>query len=141
MIRFELEKDLIEGRLNVKELPEIWNQKYHETLGIKPKRVSEGVLQDTHWSEGSFGYFPTYSLATALSAMIKSRFEKDSGQTISQMLKTTEGVNTIQAWLKRKVHRYGDAYKSKDLIRKSFGEDLTSKYLLEYLESKYHEIY
>jgi carboxypeptidase Taq len=141
MIRYELEKDLIEGRLKVRELPGAWNQKYLEYLGIEPKKDSQGVLQDVHWSEGNFGYFPTYSMGTALSAMVKHHFEKDSRLSISQMIKTPGGVSNIQSWLKRKIHRYGATYTSKEFIRKSFGEDLNPKYLLNYLDSKYREIY
>jgi carboxypeptidase Taq len=141
MIRFELEKDLIEGRLKVGELSGEWNQKYGEYLGLEPKKDSQGVLQDPHWSEGEFGYFPTYSLGTALSAMIKHRFEKDTHSTISEHLKNREGIRAIQSWLRRKVHRYGDIYTSKELIKKSFGNELNPSYLLDYLNSKYRSIY
>lgn len=140
MIRFELEKAMLEGKIKISDLPRIWNDKYEEYLGIRPKTDSEGILQDVHWSGGYIGYFPTYSMGTALSAIWKKHVEKDLGK-IGPLVKTKEGIKKIQDWLKEKVHQYGSTYLYDKLLEKSIGEKLTAKPLLEYLEGKYKAIY
>ncbi|MFA5259517.1 MAG: carboxypeptidase M32 [Candidatus Pacearchaeota archaeon] len=140
MIRFEIEKALIEGKIKVSDLPKVWNDKYEEYLGIRPTNNREGILQDVHWSQGSIGYFPTYSLGTALSAMWKHHLEKDIGN-IEEVLKTKEGIKKIQDWLKENIHQYGSTYMFRDLVKKTTHEEFSSKYLLDYLNKKYKEIY
>jgi len=140
LIRFEIEKGLIEGSIQVKDVPKVWNEKYKKYLGVEPKNDSQGVLQDIHWSDGSIGYFPTYSLGTALSAMWKHKMEKDIGK-ISDLLKDKEGIKKIQDWLKKNIHQYGSTYTFKELVRKTSGEDFNIKYLIEYLENKYKNLY
>lgn len=140
MIRFEIEKALLEGKIKVKDLPKAWNDKYEEYLGIRPENDSEGILQDVHWSQGSIGYFPTYSLGTALSAMWKYHLEKDLGK-IEEILKTKQGIRKIQDWLRENIHQYGSTYTFRDLVKKTAHEDFSSKYLLDYLENKYKKIY
>lgn len=136
LIRFEIEKALIEGSINVKDLPKIWNDKYEEYLGIRPRNDREGVLQDVHWSQGSIGYFPTYSIGTCLSAMWKYYLEKDL-EKISDLVKTKQGIEKIRKWLKENVHQYGSTYMFKDLVKKSLGKEFDSMYLLDYLKGKY----
>ena len=140
LIRFELERMMIEGKVQVSELPELWNDKYEEYLGIRPKNDSEGILQDLHWSSGSIGYFPTYSMGTALSAIWKKNIEMDLGK-IEDLIKTKEGIRKIQDWLKEKVHRYGSTYTYAELLKISLGEKFSAGPLLDYLEKKYKEIY
>ncbi len=140
LIRFEIEKALLEDKIHAKDIPRIWNEKYKEYLGVEPKRDSEGVLQDVHWSEGLLGYFPTYSIGTALSAMWKAHIEKDIGK-IEDLVKTKEGIRKIQNWLQDRIHQYGSTYTFKDLVRKTTGEDFNSRYLIEYLEKKYKQLY
>jgi carboxypeptidase Taq len=140
IIRFEIEKELLEGKINVKNLKKIWNEKYEKYLGIEPKNDSEGILQDIHWSEGLFGYFSTYSIGTALSAMWKCRLEKDIGK-IEDLLKTKEGIRKIQDWLKERIHQYGSAYTFNELVKKTTGENFSAKYLIDYLKDKYEKIY
>jgi carboxypeptidase Taq len=140
MIRFEIEKALIEGKIKVKDLPKVWNDKYEEYLGVRPTNNKEGILQDVHWSQGYIGYFPTYSLGTALSVMWKHHLEKDLGK-IEDILKTKEGIRKIQDWLKENIHQYGSTYVFRDLVKKTTHEDFSSKYLLDYLENKYKGIY
>src|SRR3989344_1260990 len=140
IIRFELEKALIEGKIKVSELPRIWKDKYQEYLGISPKTDKEGVLQDIHWSQGSIGYFPTYSMGTALSALWKKHIEKELGK-IEDLVKTKEGIRKIQDWLKEKMHQHGSAYLYNELLQKSTGESFSAKALLDYLEEKYKAIY
>ena len=140
MIRFELEKAMIEGKIKVKDLPRLWNEKYEEYLGIRPKTDREGVLQDIHWSMGSIGYFPTYSMGTALSALWKKHIEKDLGK-IDDLVKTKEGIKKIQNWLKEKIHQHGSAYLYNELLQKSTGENFSAEALINYLEAKYKQIY
>ena len=140
MIRFEIEKALLEGKIKVKDLPKVWNDKYEEYLGIRPSDNRQGILQDVHWSQGYIGYFPTYSLGTALSAMWKHHLEKDLGR-IEEILRTKNGIRKIQDWLKENIHQYGSTYTFRDLVKKTTHEDFNSKYLLDYLEKKYKEIY
>jgi len=140
IIRFELEKAMIEGKIKVSELPRIWRDKYQEYLGISPKTDKEGVLQDIHWSQGSIGYFPTYSMGTALSALWKKHIEKELGK-IEDLVKTKEGIRKIQDWLKEKIHQHGSAYLYNELLQKSTGENFSAQALLDYLEEKYKTIY
>ena len=140
LIRFELERDLIAGKIQVKDLPRMWNEKYERYLGVKPKEDSDGVLQDIHWSQGSIGYFPTYSIGSALSAMWKNKLEKDIGK-INDVLNEKDGIKRIQEWLKENIHQYGSTYTFKDLVKKVTKEDFNPKYFLSYLENKYKDIY
>ncbi len=140
MIRFEIERALIEKKIKVKDLPEVWKAKYKEHLGIEPKNDSEGVLQDVHWAHGAIGYFPTYSIGTFLSGLIKYEMEHDLGN-INNLIKSKAGINQIKAWLKEKIHQYGSTYPMKELVKKSFKKDLNTSYHMDYLERKYKEQY
>ena len=140
MIRYEIEKGLLEGKIKSKELPEIWNAKYKKYLGIQPKKASEGILQDVHWSIGYIGYFPTYSMGSSLSAMWKYYLERDLGD-INKLIETEDGIQKIQNWLKNKVHKFGSTYTFKELVKKSTGEEFTAKYFKDYLTDKYKKTY
>lgn len=140
MIRFEIEKMLFEDKIEANDVPRIWNEKYESYLGVKPENDAQGALQDVHWSGGSFGYFPTYSLGTALSAMWKHCIEKDIGK-IDELIINKEGIRKIQNWLKEKIHQYGSTYTFKELVMKMTGEEFTPAYLINYLEHKYKNIY
>ena len=140
MIRYEIEKDLIGGIIKTKELPEIWNAKYKSYLGVVPRKASEGILQDIHWSDGFIGYFPTYSIGSSLSAMWKFYLEKDLGN-IDKLINETGGIKKIQDWLKNNIHKYGSTYSFRDLVKRSTGEEFTSKYFKQYLTDKYKTIY
>lgn len=140
IIRYEIEKDLIEGKINAKDLPQIWNKLYTEYLGVTPLDDSLGVLQDIHWSHGSFGYFPTYSMGTAFSAFVLYNLEKDLGK-INDLIKTKEGIKKIQDWLKKNIHSHGSTYTSEDLAKKIFNLEFNPDYLINYLNEKYKDIY
>lgn len=140
LIRFEIEKGLLEGSIKVKDLPTIWNTKYKEYLGVDVPNDRVGVLQDVHWSQGYVGYFPTYSMGTSLSCMWKHYFEKDLGD-LSELIKKKDGINKIKKWLAEHIHQYGSTYTFNELVKKSCGEKFDSKYLIEFLEKKYKEIY
>jgi carboxypeptidase Taq len=138
MIRFEIEKMMMAKEVNVDELPELWNSKYKEYLGVSAKEndFENGILQDIHWSQGAIGYFPTYSLGTILSAVWKSFLEKDLGD-FSELLTSPEGIQKIKDWLKTNIHQYGGTYTLDELVQKVTGEDFSTKYWKEYLRNKY----
>ena len=130
-IRYEIEKNLMENKYEVKELPEIWNSMMENYLGIKPRNFKEGILQDIHWSQGSFGYFPTYTLGNIIAAIIKYK--------IAEMDKNIRNGNFIPIirFLNEKIHIYGSLYEPKELLKKSFNESYNPEYLIKYFNEKY----
>ena len=140
MIRFEIEKALIEGKIAVKDLPDVWNSKYEEYLGIRPQTDTQGVLQDIHWSIGSFGYFPTYSTGTVLSATWAELIEKDLGP-ISALVESKSGISKIKKWLKKNIHSYGNIYTFNDMVEKTTGREFETTPWKKYLEAKYKALY
>lgn len=138
ILRFELEKMIIEDNLQVDELPGLWNEKMEELLGIIPPNDREGVLQDVHWTSG-FGYFPSYSLGNLYAAQIYNDILK-TNPLLPQDYEKGEFSNLLTI-LKDKVHQYGKIYSAPDLIKKITGEDLNPDYFIKYVESKYYPIY
>ncbi len=139
IIRFEIEQDLIAGRIEVEELPEIWNRKYEEYLGVKIENNSEGVMQDTHWASAIYGYFPTYALGNIYSGQILSILEKEVPLWRVQI---SEGnFQHIKQWLIKNVHQYGNLYDPQDLLKKITGEGINIHPYLNYLETKYSQLY
>jgi len=134
LIRTELEIDLIEGGLPAKDIPTEWNKRYEQLLGIKPSNDSEGCLQDVHWSEGAFGYFPSYLLGHLISAQLSSQMEKDIG-LIDDLIENGEYPKII-LWLKNNIHKYGRSVNSMDLVRTVTKEDLSPNYFINHLKSK-----
>lgn len=137
MLRYEVEKLIVEGKVKSEELRDIWNTKMKEYLGISPKNDSEGVLQDIHWSGGAVGYFPTYSLGTFLGAQWEkeiSQISKFKSQSYNSNLKS------IEKWLQEHVHKYGSTYTLQDLLKKN-GMEFDPKVNLNYLQKKYSKIY
>lgn len=134
LVRYEVEKMLIEEDLDVRKLPEIWNQKYEEYLGVRPENDSEGVLQDIHWSQGSFGYFPSYALGSAFGAQLYHQMKKV--MDFDALLR--EGrISVIRDYLRENVHRFGKVKTSRQILKDATGEDFTPKYYIEYLKDKY----
>ena len=134
LIRTELEIELIEGNLKAKDIPSEWNKRYEELLGISPSNDSEGCLQDVHWSEGAFGYFPSYLLGHLISSQISSKMEKDIG-LIDDLIENG-AYEKIILWLKNNIHKYGRAVNSMELVRNVTNEELTSNYFIRHLISK-----
>lgn len=139
IVRFNLERDLFAAKISVKELPELWNQSYKDYLGIKIENDSEGVMQDTHWGSGMFGYFPSYALGNICSGQILNTMEKNLPNWRQQLSKGN--LNNIEKWLVKNVHRYGSLYDTQDLIMKITGNELTVKPYLHYLNAKYSKLY
>ena len=136
ILRYYLEKSLVEGRVKVKDLPEVWGLSMERYLGVVPPDDAQGVLQDIHWSMGAIGYFPTYSMGTFLSAMWREGMEEDFGD-LDEFLLKEEAVPAIQKWLREKVHCYGNTYPMKDLVKRSLGKDFSTAPMLKYLRKKY----
>jgi len=139
MLRFQLEKELIAGEIKVKDLPEIWNNRMESLLGVKPKTDTEGVLQDVHWSLGAIGYFPTYSLGTFNSGLILHELEKSLGN-IDELI-NPQGIVKIQDFLKNSIHQHGSLYTPTKLLGLGFKSENSTKYLINYLNNKYKDIY
>ena len=138
IIRYEIEKLFMENDIDVNELPEIWNKKYEEYLGLKPRNVSEGILQDIHWSQGGIGYFPSYALGSAFAAQFFHKMQEEFDVDKALM----EGkVDKITTWLKENIHQYGSAKNAKELLMDVTGEELNTKYYVEYLREKYSKLY
>ncbi|MCF2132415.1 carboxypeptidase M32, partial [Strepomyces sp. STD 3.1] len=139
IIRYEIEKALINGEIKVKDLPTIWNDKYEEYLGVRPAHDGEGVLQDVHWSDGSFGYFPSYALGYIYAAQLKNALVKDitDFEERIQQGKVTE----IRAWLTKHIHQYGKLKDPLELLKAATGEGLEARYLVEHLTEKYSKLY
>lgn len=139
MIRYEIEKGLFNGDLKVEDLPEIWNSKYEEYLGVRPSTNAEGILQDVHWAGASFGYFPSYALGYIYASQFKAAMLKDIPQFDS--LLEQGNLAPIKEWLTQNVHQYGALKKPLDILKAATGEGLNGKYLADYLEEKYTKIY
>lgn len=139
VLRYEIEKGLIEGGIAVKDLPEVWNGKFKELFGIVPENHALGVMQDVHWSIGLVGYFPTYSLGNLYGAQITEALEKDLGSL--EFLISEGKLGTIREYLKKKIHMLGRLYLPKDLIKKVTGNDLSSSPFLKYIKKKYDPLF
>lgn len=139
ILRFEMEKALIEGSLTVREIPEAWNAKMKELLGITPKTNSEGCLQDVHWSMGGIGYFPTYTLGNLYAAHLFETFKKQLPDWEKRLEKGE--LLFIREWLRDAVHKHGRRYSSLDLLKQVTGKKFDSQAYVDYLTKKYHEIY
>ena len=138
LIRTELEIALIEGDLEAKDVPSEWNIRYEELLGVRPSNDSEGCLQDVHWSEGAFGYFPSYLLGHLISAQISSQMEKEIG-LIDNLVEKGE-YEKIILWLKNNIHNHGRSVNSMQLVRNITGEELKSSFFLENIRSKIRDL-
>ena len=137
MIRYELEKALFDGTMEVKDIPENWNRLYKEYLGVDVPDDKHGCLQDSHWSGGMFGYFPSYALGSAYGAQMLQKMEAD----IDVWGDVTKGdLSKVTGWLKEKVHQYGGLKEPGDIIKNACGEFDPTVYT-DYLVKKYTEIY
>ena len=139
LLRFELEVDLMEGRLQARHAPEAWNAKVKEYLGLDVPEDRLGVLQDTHWAGGLIGYFPTYTIGNLASVQL---FNKAIADLPSIPDDIAHGrFSTLLGWLRQNVHRHARKYLPGDLIQLATGEPLSAKLYLHYLYDKYQEIY
>jgi carboxypeptidase Taq len=139
MLRFELEVSLMNGSLAVKDLPEAWNKKFEEFLGITPPNDAKGVLQDVHWSMGLFGYFPTYALGNLIAAQLWNKINLDIPEIEKKITKAE--FSDLLEWLQEHIHRHGAKYNPLDLLKQATGQDLDAEPYLQYIEGKFGDIY
>ena len=139
ILRFEIERDLLEDRVLVEDLPVLWREKMRAYLGISPPTDREGVLQDVHWSIGAIGYFPTYALGNFYAAQFFAQAQRELPE-LPALLSAGDFL-PLKQWLNDKIHRWGRRYTAKELVRRVTGDPLTPRHFTSYLEEKYSEIY
>ncbi|MFT3981975.1 MAG: carboxypeptidase M32 [Ferruginibacter sp.] len=139
MIRYEIEKQLIEGSIAAKDIPDIWNSLYKQYLGVTVPDDKRGCLQDVHWSHGSFGYFATYSIGSLYAAQFYATIlAKDL--SVEEQLAVGNNRPVLE-WLQQHIYPFGRYYTSEQLCEKATGETLNSKYFIELIRKKYSAIY
>ena len=139
MLRLELEIGIIEGKIKVKDLPEIWNAKMKEYLGIEPENDAQGVLQDVHWSMGAFGYFSTYALGNLVSVQLWDKIIEDIPDLTDQI--RTGNFEELLGWLRVNIHTHGRKFMPQELVKKITGSEINPEPYLRYLEEKFGRIY
>ena len=135
LIRYEIEKQIFEGKIKAKDLREVWNEKYKTYIGVTIKNDNEGILQDVHWAHGSFGYFPTYSLGSFYAA----QFFKTACSQVKGLKKQIATGNTtpLLVWLKSNIYRHGKTYNAEQLCKKVTGGGLDIEFFMDYVREKY----
>jgi carboxypeptidase Taq len=139
LIRYELEKALFEGTLEVKDLPAAWNAKYKAYLGVEPKTYAEGVLQDVHWAGGAFGYFPTYTLGNLYAAQFYATFRAQHPQFDDEV--RSGQFSTLQTWLRDHIHQFGKSKSPGEIVQDVTGEPLNPSYFVQYMREKVWNVY
>ena len=135
ILRYEIEKDLFDGKITVEELPRIWNEKTKEYLGLEVQNNADGILQDVHWSQGNFGYFPSYLIGSILDGMLMKNIEENLGN-INELLASGK-ITEITNYLKENIHKYGGTYTINELTKRLCRKELTVEPLIEYFKEKY----
>jgi len=139
IIRFEIEDALMQDKIAVTDLPEVWNQKYQDYLGVEVENDSEGVMQDTHWAGGAIGYFPTYALGNIYSGQLLVPMQRELPDWRHQI--AAGDFHHVKKWLVENIHRHGNLYDPADLIKKITGEGINIQPYLNYLTKKYSTLY
>lgn len=139
MVKYEVERDLIEGKLEVKDVPKVWNEKMLEHVGVAPATHVEGVLEDVHWFSGDIGYFPTYALGVLYSAQIYNTLKKEIPDIEGQI--SQGNFSTLNKWLKEKIYKYGKIESADEIIQRVTGEKLNINHFVNYIKDKYSKIY
>ena len=139
IMRFELERALLDGSLDAADLPSAWNEKMEKTLGIRPASDRQGCLQDIHWSDGLIGYFPTYSLGNLVGAQMWKKLRSDLPQLDQQLAQGN--CCALLGWLQDKVYRHACSLTPQEVIRHACGQDLDHQPFMDYLGNKYGGLY
>jgi carboxypeptidase Taq len=139
IVRFELEREMIAGRLPVNDIPDAWNEKMRDLLGVTPSNDAEGCLQDIHWSGGAFGYFPTYALGNLYAAQFFSTAQQQLPD-IWQRVRAGD-FSTLLDWLRENIHRHGQRYRADDLVKRVTGQPLSIEPFMAYVRNKFSPIY
>lgn len=134
-IRYEIEKEIFSSNIKAKDLRQLWNDKYQQYLGVKVKNDTEGILQDVHWSHGSFGYFPTYSLGSFYAAQFFNAIQKQQPDLENKI--ANGDFSHVHQWLKSNIYRHGKTYNAEELCKKATGENLNFQYFMNYVTEKY----
>lgn len=139
ILRYELEKAIFRDGVRAEELPALWNRKMEEYLHITPVNDAEGILQDMHWSDGSFGYFPSYLLGSIYDGMFLEKMEEELGEAGS--LLAAGKIGEITKWLNEKIHWYGSTRTPKEVIREVCQREVSAEPFARYLKEKYRKVY
>ena len=139
MLRLEIEIAMVEGTVAVKDLPELWNSRMQEYLGVTPPDDAKGVLQDVHWSSGMLGYFATYALGNLISAQLWEKINQDIPELSGQI--RAGKFEALLAWLREKVHHHGHKFEPQELVQKVTGSRIDPAAYLRYLNQKFGAIY
>ncbi|MEI6103962.1 MAG: carboxypeptidase M32 [Methanothrix sp.] len=139
IIRYEIERDLFEGKISVDDLPMIWKQKYKDYLGLNITDDNDGILQDVHWAYGNFGYFPAYALASMNAAQLEAAMRKDHPDLDQRFASGDFSIPAI--WMQEHVYKYGAVFDTPELMKKATGNETGAYDFLNYLNSKYEKIY
>jgi carboxypeptidase Taq len=138
ILRFEMENELMNGKIEVKDAPDAWREKAKKYLGIVPETDKDGILQDVHWTYGAIGYFPSYAMGNIYGAQFLNAMKKDVN--IDETL-SSGNIIPIKDWLDTHIHTHGSLYFPKELLEKVTGEKINHKYFIDYLTKKYKQIY
>ncbi len=139
ILRFEIERGLVSGKLAVEDVPDAWNAKMQSLLGITPARDAEGCLQDIHWSMGAFGYFPTYTLGNLYAAQFYSAAEQELGDLTDQI--RGGDFRGLRGWLRSNVHQHGQCYRATELVERITSGPLSIEPFMAYLRGKFLPVY
>ena len=138
LIRYELEKDIFAGKADLDKLDELWDEKYEKYLGIRAEKPSDGILQDVHWADASFGYFPTYALGSAIGAQLFHKMKEDLD--VDALLEKGQ-FKKITDYLHKNVQHDGALYTFEQIVKRATGEDFDPHYYIDYLKEKYKGLY
>jgi len=139
VLRFELEQELIEGRLAIADLPEVWNDRFKRYLGLDVPDAAHGVLQDVHWSAGLIGYFPTYALGNLIAGQLWERVRTDIPDVEARI--AAGELRPLREWLREHVHRHGAKFSTRELLQRVVGGPIAVQPFMDYLRSKLSEVY
>jgi carboxypeptidase Taq len=137
MLRYELENEILNGELKIKDLPEAWNSRMEDRLGVRPTNDAEGCLQDVHWAVGSFGYFPSYAIGAAIAGQLYEALRNERPHLDEEIAAGQFGG--LFEWLKQNVHGVGASVSTPELIKNATGKPLSASAWLRYVEAKYLE--
>jgi carboxypeptidase Taq len=139
ILRFEIEQDLVSGKLAVKDVRDAWNSRFEQFFGMTPPNDAQGVLQDVHWSAGLVGYFPTYALGNLLSVQYYNQALKAHPNIPNEIAQGK--FDTLLKWLNTNIHQYGRKFTTEELTQRVTGETIQSDDYMAYLKNKYTEVY
>ena len=135
ILRYEIERDLVEGVIEVDDIPALWNQKMQEYLGVSTENeLTNGCMQDIHWTDGSFGYFPSYTLGAMYAAQFMASIRKE--MDVDSLIAKGE-ISPIQDWLEKNIWSQASFYSTDELVKRATGESLNPEYFREHLVSRY----